>query len=354
MARYIATTISTGYGSTSLFNTNFTNIQTGLTDALSRSETSNNSMSARLDMNGYRIINLPAPTSGSDACRFSDLTASLELTGVAIPALSTGKLLTNDGVNLGWAAMGTGVLTFLETPSSANLLAAVTNETGTGALVFGTSPTLTTPILSGAVNVSAATFTGATSFTTNASGFNNNTFHLFDTNNSHTLTFNIQSDLTANRTLNILTGDAASTLDTRSVYFARHSAAATGLTNNVATKVPLATAIYDNTSGWDAGNNRFTPQVPGVYQVNAQIHTTATTDGGRVVCMIYKNGSELYHSENRGSFGGLSGASVSGIVTLNGTTDYIELFALSSAGGTTIDLASAVPTSLSAVKVSAL
>ena len=32
-------------------------------------------------------------------------------------------------------------------PSSANLAAAVTDETGSGALVFGTSPTLTTPVL---------------------------------------------------------------------------------------------------------------------------------------------------------------------------------------------------------------
>lgn len=38
---------------------------------------------------------------------------------------------------------GTGVATFLTTPSSANLAAAVTNETGTGALVFGTAPTIT-------------------------------------------------------------------------------------------------------------------------------------------------------------------------------------------------------------------
>ncbi len=42
---------------------------------------------------------------------------------------------------------GTGVATFLVTPTSANLAAAVTNETGTGLLVFATSPTLTTPIL---------------------------------------------------------------------------------------------------------------------------------------------------------------------------------------------------------------
>jgi hypothetical protein len=39
------------------------------------------------------------------------------------------------------------VATFLETPSSANLAAAVTDETGSGSLVFGTSPTLTTPTI---------------------------------------------------------------------------------------------------------------------------------------------------------------------------------------------------------------
>lgn len=45
--------------------------------------------------------------------------------------------------------LGSGVATFLATPSSANLLAAVTDETGTGALVFGTSPTFTTGVTFG-------------------------------------------------------------------------------------------------------------------------------------------------------------------------------------------------------------
>jgi hypothetical protein len=47
----------------------------------------------------------------------------------------------------GITSLGAGVATFLETPSSANLAAAVTNETGSGALVFATSPTLVTPAL---------------------------------------------------------------------------------------------------------------------------------------------------------------------------------------------------------------
>jgi hypothetical protein len=67
------------------------------------------------------------------------------------PALGTpasGTLTNATGlpISTGVSGLGTGVATFLATPTSANLLAAVTNETGTGALVFGTSPTLTTPI----------------------------------------------------------------------------------------------------------------------------------------------------------------------------------------------------------------
>lgn len=43
--------------------------------------------------------------------------------------------------------LGTGVATWLATPSSANLASAITDETGTGPLVFGTNPALTTATL---------------------------------------------------------------------------------------------------------------------------------------------------------------------------------------------------------------
>ena len=47
----------------------------------------------------------------------------------------------------GVTGTGTGVTTFLTTPSSANLAAALTDETGSGSAVFATSPTLTSPTL---------------------------------------------------------------------------------------------------------------------------------------------------------------------------------------------------------------
>lgn len=50
-------------------------------------------------------------------------------------------------VSTGVSGLGTGVATFLATPSSANLASAITDETGSGALVFATSPTLVTPAL---------------------------------------------------------------------------------------------------------------------------------------------------------------------------------------------------------------
>jgi hypothetical protein len=59
----------------------------------------------------------------------------------------------------GITSFGAGVATFLGTPSSANLAAAVTDETGSGALVFATSPTLVTPALG---TPASATLTNAT------------------------------------------------------------------------------------------------------------------------------------------------------------------------------------------------
>jgi hypothetical protein len=50
-------------------------------------------------------------------------------------------------ISTGVSGLGTGVATFLATPSSANLAAALTDETGSGANVFATSPTLVTPLL---------------------------------------------------------------------------------------------------------------------------------------------------------------------------------------------------------------
>lgn len=67
----------------------------------------------------------------------------------ALGTPSSGALSSCTGlpVSTGISGLGTGVATFLATPSSANLRGALTDETGSGAAVFGTSPSLATSLL---------------------------------------------------------------------------------------------------------------------------------------------------------------------------------------------------------------
>jgi hypothetical protein len=81
----------------------------------------------------------------------------------------TGTLPVANG-GTGITSLGAGVATFLGTPSSANLAAAVTGETGSGALVFGTSPTLASPTFNDGYTEEVFAVTGTTPALSPANG----------------------------------------------------------------------------------------------------------------------------------------------------------------------------------------
>jgi hypothetical protein len=94
-------------------------------------------------------------------------------------------------VATGIANLASGIATFLTTPSSANLISAVTDETGTGSLVFANTPTLVTPVL----GVATATSINKVALTAPAT--------------SATLTIADGKTLTASVSMTLQGGDAA-------------------------------------------------------------------------------------------------------------------------------------------------
>jgi len=173
---------------------------------------------ARVDahLSGGTGITYSSGTIAIDTATVVTLTGTQTLTNKTLtsPTLTTPDLgtpsaatLTNATglpVSTGISGLGTGVATFLATPSSANLAAAVTDETGSGALVFATSPTLVTPTL-GVASATSLTTSGAVTVGTNLTVTGNLTV------NGTTTTIN--STAVSVDDINVILGDTASPSD---------------------------------------------------------------------------------------------------------------------------------------------
>ena len=131
---------------------------------------------------GGTLAQFAATTSSQIAGVISDETGSGSLVFATSPTLVTPDLGTPSALTLtnatglpistGVSGLGTGVATFLATPSSANLAAAVTGEAGSGALVFDTSPTITSPAITTSLTTGSTTFSlvNTTATTVNFAG----------------------------------------------------------------------------------------------------------------------------------------------------------------------------------------
>jgi hypothetical protein len=107
----------------------------------------------------------------------------------------------------------------------------------------------------------------------------------------------------------------------------------TACANGVTTKILFQSELFDTANCFDTTNSRFTPNVSGYYQVNFAIYINAMTSLYGYI-FIRKNGTDYaYGSSLIGNAGGAL-ASGSCLVDMNGTTDYLEVYAVQLTGVT--------------------
>ena len=100
------------------------------------------------------------------------------------------------------------------------------------------------------------------------------------------------------------------------------------------TKIQINTEVVDSANAFDNSTNyRFTPQTAGKYFIYGQMTTSSGTDMVRVMSAIYLNGSAVSQTNTYNDDS--SSAHTATIVTLNGSSDYVELYGYLSSGGNT-------------------
>ena len=114
-------------------------------------------------------------------------------------------------------------------------------------------------------------------------------------------------------------------------FSAYYSSGGQTIASSTYTKIILNSEFFDTASCFDSTTNyRFTPTVAGYYQINGQISVGAMS--GLLQAVVYKNGSAFQTNSSLGNNVNGTGTSIATIVYLNGSTDYVELYAWQNSG----------------------
>jgi hypothetical protein len=119
-----------------------------------------------------------------------------------------------------------------------------------------------------------------------------------------------------------------STLSINGPAFSAYVSTTQTNTTGVATKITFQTEEFDTANAFDSTTNyRFTPLVAGYYQVSAAYNTDSTALT-RANIVIYKNGSAVKSGADYSSYTGINTLTVSALISMNGSTDYLEVYSL--------------------------
>jgi hypothetical protein len=112
-------------------------------------------------------------------------------------------------------------------------------------------------------------------------------------------------------------------------FSAYQSTPQTAFTAATQTKILFQTEEFDTNSNYDTATSRFTPTVAGYYQVNAAWTASTAYAFGQIT--IYKNGAAAKLGNSNGFTANSSNAwTVNALIYMNGSTDYLEAYGLSS------------------------
>lgn len=171
----------------------------------------------------------------------------------------------------------------------------------------------------------------------NASGTGTLTIAAPNTNTNYTLTLpeNTGTVVTTGSTAGVSQAMLASGVAGNGPAFRVYLSGDQTVTNTVNTKVQLDTEVFDTANCFDSTTNyRFTPNVAGYYQFNVTVGAGATSGLLYNYIQIYKNGAQDSIAVYPPYSGGSNYGSLSVLIYMNGTTDYVELYAQLAGTGT--------------------
>jgi hypothetical protein len=138
-----------------------------------------------------------------------------------------------------------------------------------------------------------------------------------------------EADTASNLTITVPA--VSGTMAIQGAAFSAYLGSNQSTTSSTWVKVVIDTEEFDTNSNFNTSNYRFTPTVAGYYQINGNSETTGSV--GQVVS-IYKNGSEFKRGANITAGNYTTGSVVSALIYMNGSTDYLEMYALTTSNAT--------------------